>query len=152
MHRSLSTWSVKLQDWKQMIKLLNFELVTNSEHLVHSELFLKNTWTPLSNKDGDDWETYFNCNCDRGLFWLFWPNCFAGKDVFEYGMEEAGIIMMMVTMKILMMIIHPKSEFSKSQVTANLFVFSSNFWTENAKSMKSALSVLPCRNGLVILP
>ena len=24
-----------------MIKLLNFELVTNSEHLVHSELFLK---------------------------------------------------------------------------------------------------------------
>ena len=67
-------------------------------------------------------------------------------------MEEAGIIMMMVTMKILMMIIHPKSEFSKSQVTANLFVFSSNFWTENAKSMKSALSVLPCRNGLVILP
>ena len=38
------------------------------------------------------------------------------------------------------------------QVNANLFVFSSNFWTENAKSMKSALSVLPCRNGLVILP
>ena len=56
-------------------------------------------------------------------------------------MEEAGIIMMMVTMKILMMIVHPKSEFSNSQVTANLFVFSSKFLTENAKSMKSALSV-----------
>ena len=71
MHRSLSTWSVKLQDWKQMIKLLNFELVTNSEHLVHSELLLKTHEQHRGrhyNDDGDDENTNDDHTSQKRVF------------------------------------------------------------------------------------